>query len=138
MLTILSRSYFKNKTTDDALKIERESTTGEFSEVFPYVNGKRGREVFINGKELRAWKELSAVSTQFTRCFEIGSISAFLSFANFVDYTGDPDYGVWTAGLCIGLIKDIPTCEELVARIEKEALETISKQLSYVKDRARL
>lgn len=34
---------------------------------------------------------------------------------------GDSDYGIWTAGISIGLIKDIPTCEELVKRIEQEA-----------------
>ena len=40
---------FKNKVTEDAVKIERESTTGKFEEIAPYVSGKRGREVFING-----------------------------------------------------------------------------------------
>jgi NAD(P)H-dependent flavin oxidoreductase YrpB (nitropropane dioxygenase family) len=40
---------FKNKVTDDAVKIERESQTGKFEEIAPYVSGKRGREVFING-----------------------------------------------------------------------------------------
>lgn len=40
---------FKNKVTMDALKIEKESTTGEFSEVAPYVSGKRGKEVFTTG-----------------------------------------------------------------------------------------
>ncbi|CCA71651.1 probable 2-Nitropropane dioxygenase [Serendipita indica DSM 11827] len=38
---------------------------------------------------------------------------------------GDKDYGIWSAGICIGLIKDIPTCEELLDRIEKEAEEVI-------------
>lgn len=38
---------------------------------------------------------------------------------------GDPDYGIWTAGIAVGLIKDCPTCEELVARIEREAEEVI-------------
>lgn len=79
---------FKNKVTEGALKIERESPTGKFEEVAPYVSGKRGREVFING---------------------------------------DPDFGVWTAGQVIGLIHDIPTCAELVERIEREAAETIEK-----------
>ncbi|KAF2702841.1 2-nitropropane dioxygenase family oxidoreductase [Pleomassaria siparia CBS 279.74] len=47
---------FKNKVTDAATKIEKESTTGEFSEVAPYVSGKRGREVFINGdKDFGVW-----------------------------------------------------------------------------------
>ena len=34
---------------------------------------------------------------------------------------------MWTAGQCIGLIHDIPTCEELVKRIEREALDTLRK-----------
>ncbi|KAI0073191.1 inosine monophosphate dehydrogenase [Panus rudis PR-1116 ss-1] len=38
---------------------------------------------------------------------------------------GDPDYGIWSAGVSVGLIKDIPTCEELVKRIEREAEEVI-------------
>jgi NADH:quinone reductase (non-electrogenic) len=79
---------FKNKVTESALKIERESTTGKFEEVAPYVSGKRGREVFING---------------------------------------DPDFGVWTAGQVIGLIHDVPTCGELLTRIEREAVETLEK-----------
>ncbi|KAL1666029.1 hypothetical protein GGF50DRAFT_51410 [Schizophyllum commune] len=33
---------------------------------------------------------------------------------------GDPDYGIWTAGPAIGLINDIPTCQDLLSRIEKE------------------
>ena len=38
---------------------------------------------------------------------------------------GDPDYGIWTAGISMGLIKDSPTCAELVERIEREAEEVI-------------
>lgn len=40
---------FKNKITAEAVRIEKESTTGKFEEVGPYVSGKRGREVFVNG-----------------------------------------------------------------------------------------
>lgn len=81
---------FKNKVVRDALKVEKESKTGEFSEIAPYVSGKRGKEVFING---------------------------------------DPEYGVWTAGQVMGLINDIPTCKDLIARIEKEAEETIKEKV---------
>jgi NAD(P)H-dependent flavin oxidoreductase YrpB (nitropropane dioxygenase family) len=42
---------------------------------------------------------------------------------------GDPDYGIWSAGLVVGLIHDIPTCEELVGRMEREAEEMINRQL---------
>lgn len=82
---------YRNKVTEQALKVERESKTGDFSEIAPYVSGKRGREVFING---------------------------------------DPEHGVWTAGQVIGLIHDIPTCKELISRIEREAEETLRNRLA--------
>lgn len=34
---------------------------------------------------------------------------------------------VWTAGQVIGLIHDIPTCAELISRIEREAVEAMDK-----------
>jgi NAD(P)H-dependent flavin oxidoreductase YrpB (nitropropane dioxygenase family) len=40
---------FKNKVAQQAVKVEKESTTGEFKEVAEYVSGKRGRQVFLNG-----------------------------------------------------------------------------------------
>jgi NADH:quinone reductase (non-electrogenic) len=44
--------------------------------------------------------------------------------------TGDPDAGIWSAGLCQGLIHDVPTCAELVERIMSEADEIISDRLA--------
>lgn len=38
---------------------------------------------------------------------------------------GDPDYGIWSASVSIGLINDCPTCKDLVVRIEREAEEII-------------
>ncbi|KAI9707616.1 MAG: hypothetical protein M1836_000577 [Candelina mexicana] len=84
---------FGNKVAKEAVKIEKESTSGKFEEVAPYVSGKRGREVFLNG---------------------------------------DVDYGVWTAGQVIGLIHDIPSCDELVKRIEHEAEETLSRASALI------
>ncbi|KAI4189273.1 MAG: hypothetical protein L6R41_001594 [Letrouitia leprolyta] len=84
---------FGNKVAKEAVKVERESQSGRFEEVAPYVSGKRGREVFLNG---------------------------------------DVDYGVWTAGQVIGLIHDIPTCRDLVERIEKEAEETLIRASSLI------
>ncbi|KAJ5536151.1 hypothetical protein N7451_007967 [Penicillium sp. IBT 35674x] len=47
---------FANQVTKDALKVEKESTTGEFSEIAPFVSGKRGRQVFLNGdKDYGVW-----------------------------------------------------------------------------------
>ncbi|BDD59475.1 hypothetical protein MPDQ_002965 [Monascus purpureus] len=87
---------YKNKAATDALKVEKESTSGEFKEIAPFVSGQRGRQVFLNG---------------------------------------DINFGVWTAGQVIGLIHDIPTCADLLHRIEKEALETMNRTKSlYTED----
>lgn len=45
------------------------------------------------------------------------------------------DFQVWTAGQVIGLIHDIPTCEELLSRIEREAIETISTASKLIVDK---
>ncbi|EGS19757.1 uncharacterized protein CTHT_0042410 [Thermochaetoides thermophila DSM 1495] len=84
---------YRNKVVEQALKVEKESKTGDFAEIAPYVSGKRGREVFIKG---------------------------------------DPEYGVWTAGQVMGLIHDIPTCKELLERIEKEAEETLKNRMGLI------
>ncbi|CAJ2505171.1 Uu.00g125650.m01.CDS01 [Anthostomella pinea] len=90
---------YRNKVTDQIVKIEKETKTGEFAEIAPLVSGKRGRQVFLNG---------------------------------------DPEFGVWTAGQVIGLIHDIPTCDELVKRIEKDAEETLTAKLSLANPKSKL
>lgn len=44
--------------------------------------------------------------------------------------TGDIDAGMVTVGMCGGLINDIPSCEDLVSNIMREADEIISDRLS--------
>lgn len=44
--------------------------------------------------------------------------------------TGDPDYGIWSAGQVQGLIHDIPSVKELVDRIVAEAETIISNRLA--------
>ena len=90
---------FKNKVAQEAVAIEKSSTSGKFEEVAPYVSGKRGREVFLNG---------------------------------------DKDFGVWTAGQVIGLIHDIPTCQELISRIESEAVEAIERSRKFYQPQSKL
>jgi len=52
--------------------------------------------------------------------------------------TGNPDAGIWSAGVAMGLIKDIPSCEELVSRIEREAEEIIGGMASMRTEKAKL
>jgi len=49
---------------------------------------------------------------------------------------GDPDYGIWTSGMCQGLIHDIPTVTELVERIVADAEEIIGTRLARLLDSA--
>lgn len=43
---------------------------------------------------------------------------------------GDPDHGIWTAGMVQGLIHDVPTVKELVDRIVSEAEAIIDRRLA--------
>lgn len=43
---------------------------------------------------------------------------------------GDIDGGIWTAGMVVGLINDIPTCDVLLQRIITEAREATEKRVS--------
>ena len=43
--------------------------------------------------------------------------------------TGDLDKGIWSAGMIVGLIDDIPTCHDLITRIVAEAEEIIKRRL---------
>ncbi|KAG8734769.1 hypothetical protein FRC10_011451 [Ceratobasidium sp. 414] len=52
--------------------------------------------------------------------------------------TGDPDAGVWSAGIVVGLIKDCPSCAELLQRIEQEAEAAISGMSRLVVQRPKL
>jgi len=51
---------------------------------------------------------------------------------------GDPNGGIWTAGQTIGLIDDIPSCQELMDRIVSEAEETIRTRLASMITPSRL
>lgn len=43
---------------------------------------------------------------------------------------GDMDAGAWSCGMVVGLIDDVPTCEELISRTIAEAKAIISDRLS--------
>jgi nitronate monooxygenase len=43
---------------------------------------------------------------------------------------GDINGGVWAAGMALGLIDDIPTCEDLLQRIVAEAREAVESRVS--------
>ncbi|WWC71507.1 uncharacterized protein I206_105465 [Kwoniella pini CBS 10737] len=46
--------------------------------------------------------------------------------------TGDSDAGIWSAGIAVGLINDIPTCHDLVRKIDGDASNIIKRMNSFV------
>ncbi|KAL4861039.1 hypothetical protein BDV12DRAFT_208441 [Aspergillus spectabilis] len=103
---------------------------------------------------LRRWKNTSRMySNQMTaKAIEIESTSAsgeFIKVAPIVSGVrgrevllhGDIQHGVWYAGQVMGLIHDIPTCAELMERIEMEAtgvLSGLSRSVVKEEPRSRL
>ena len=51
---------------------------------------------------------------------------------------GEVDAGIWTAGQTTGLIHDIPTCKELVARIERDAEQVMTQSAALISPSPRL
>jgi len=82
---------FKNKVTEEVVRLERRPGGAKFEEIQHLVSGARGRKVYE---------------------------------------TGDPNYGLWSASIAMGLIKDIPTCKELLKTIERDAESVIDQMAS--------
>jgi nitronate monooxygenase len=45
---------------------------------------------------------------------------------------GDLDSGIWSAGMIVGLIDDIPSCEDLISRMVEEAESIIKERLAQM------
>ena len=51
-----------------------------------------------------------------------------------VDFeVGDLEHGIWSAGISVARVKDVPTCKEMVSRLVSEAEEIIDGRLQSVK-----
>jgi nitronate monooxygenase len=79
----------------------------------------------IAGKVLEIEREKGAA-------LKIEDLSEFVSGqrGRVVFEEGNVDHGVWSAGMVVGLINDIPSCADLVRRIVGEAEEIIAQRLA--------
>jgi NAD(P)H-dependent flavin oxidoreductase YrpB (nitropropane dioxygenase family) len=46
---------------------------------------------------------------------------------------GDMEHGIWSAGISVARVKDIPTCKEMVSRLVSGAEDIIDGRLQQVK-----
>ena len=100
---------YKNKVSQEVVRLEGRPQGAKFEELRDLVSGARGRVSPPCPPARNHSLKSSPLDVQVV--YEIG----------------DPDYGIWSAGIVIGLIKDIPTCEKLLKRIEGEAEGTIER-----------
>ena len=79
----------------------------------------------IRNKDAEAVKAIELEKGSALKFTDVGS---YIKFARLRDgiATADPDLGVWNCGQSVALIDDIPTCKELIARLVREAEETLS------------
>mmetsp|Transcript_27216 Transcript_27216/g.63387 ORF Transcript_27216/g.63387 Transcript_27216/m.63387 type:complete len:330 (-) Transcript_27216:56-1045(-) len=83
----------------------------------------------------RVYKNKCAAEVQAIEAKEPGNFFAIAHLVKGENYrqsfqeTGDPDSSVWSCGQSIGLIKDIPTCQELIENLVAEAEDVIRNQL---------
>ena len=66
-----------------------------------------------------------------TKFEDIQSLVAGVKGRELLD-SGDLDNGIWSAGMIVGLIDDIPSCEELVHRIVADAEQIIGERLRQI------
>ena len=91
---------------------------------FKRSSGMSWRRLVADGRAMkragdRSWAQvLSAANTP------------MMLKAGLVD--GDPDAGVLAAGQVVGLLHDLPTCEELVDRVVTEAAEALRRTSGFV------
>jgi len=83
----------------------------------------------------RVYKNKTSLQVQETENQNPGDFSKIAKYVKGALYkesfleTGDTQSSVWSAGIVMGLIEDIPTCKELIERIVAEAEEIISNKL---------
>ena len=70
----------------------------------------------------------SAADTQFGQTGFLGDFPKGGGLPIMID--GDMDAGVWSCGMVAGLIRDVPSCKELVDRIMAEAESLITRRLA--------
>ncbi|KAG6866284.1 hypothetical protein C0991_006380 [Blastosporella zonata] len=51
---------------------------------------------------------------------------------------GDPDYGIWSAGIAVGLIDDIPTCKDLLKKLESDVEAIVGQMGGLIQTNSKL
>ena len=112
---------FKNKIADEVVSKERRPGGVEFPEIAPVSVCPSLVPNHAELTSLPPWSQLVSGARGKT-----------------VYETGDSDAGVWSASGVMGLIDDIPSCAELLSRMEKDAERVILENAKLVKRESKL
>ena len=88
------------------------------------MSGMSWRQLAVDGREMR--KEQGRTLAQMT----LAANTPMMLKAGLVE--GDTDAGVLASGQVVGVIDDLPTCEELVDRVVTQAAEDLRRVQSYL------
>jgi NAD(P)H-dependent flavin oxidoreductase YrpB (nitropropane dioxygenase family) len=86
--------------------------------------GMTWKQLAIDGRAMR--KEQGRTLGQMA----LAANTPMMLKAGLVD--GDPTAGVLASGQVVGLIEDLPTCEELIDRVVTEAAEALKRTSGYL------
>ena len=100
------------------------------------ANDERATELMFRSYRNTARVAKNSVSVEAVRIEREGN--SFEAIAHLVKgsrgkeglVNGDPEHGIWSAGMVQGLIHDVPTVKELIDRIMAEAQGIITKRLA--------
>lgn len=78
-----------------------------------------------------AAKQVLAIEKQFPGDFsKVKHLVAGSVYKQVFQETGDVKQGIWSAGVCMGLIHNAPTCDELIQSIMNEAVDVIKNRMT--------
>jgi NAD(P)H-dependent flavin oxidoreductase YrpB (nitropropane dioxygenase family) len=107
---------FKNAVSIEVVRLEQRPEGADFNKDLKHlVSGARGKKVRLTLRLYQLFRRFCILIANY--CIGWTNLSNHMQ----VYEIGDVDAGIWSAGTAVGLIKDVPTCEELLRRIEREA-----------------
>jgi NAD(P)H-dependent flavin oxidoreductase YrpB (nitropropane dioxygenase family) len=109
---------------EETSALRRLGPTARRTLAFKQLSGMSWREVVADGRAMKRGSDRSWAQMM------LAANTPMMLKSGLVD--GDTDAGVLAAGQVVGVISDLPSCEELIDRIVTTAVEELRRASSYV------
>lgn len=112
------------ETVESSTSIRQLIPTLKRTLAFKKMSDMTWRELIKDGRAMRKTQERSWAQMM------LAANTPMMLKAGLVD--GDPNAGVLASGQVVGVIEDLPTCEELIDRVVTEAAEILGRSAAYL------